>query len=70
MNSLSLPDLVRREAQPLDGLEHVDPILEAIGDASVVLLGEATHGSHEFYKLRAEISKRLIIERGFDALAV
>lgn len=36
----------------------------------VVLLGEATHGTHEFYKLRAEITKRLIEEQGFNAVAI
>lgn len=47
-----------------------DPLLELIGDAEVVLLGEATHGSHEFYAARAAITKRLIEEKGFSAVAV
>ncbi|MCU1259467.1 MAG: erythromycin esterase-like enzyme [Bryobacterales bacterium] len=47
-----------------------DPLLDLIGDASFVLLGEASHGTHEFYYTRAEITKRLIREKGFHAVAV
>jgi erythromycin esterase-like protein len=65
-----LLDRVAREARPLASIHDVDPILEQIGDASLVLLGEATHGSHEFYALRAELSRRLVAEKGFDAIAV
>lgn len=47
-----------------------DPILDRIGDDTrFVLIGEASHGTHEFYKLRAELTKRLIRERGFTAIA-
>lgn len=63
-------DLVRREALPLDGLDDLDALVERIGDARIVLLGEATHGTHEFYRLRALLSLRLIREHGFDAIAV
>ncbi|GHO55083.1 hypothetical protein KSB_35580 [Ktedonobacter robiniae] len=41
-----------------------------IGDARFVLLGEATHGTHEFYQARADITRRLITEKGFTAVAV
>src|SRR5438094_3573403 len=59
-----------RAAHPLTGVRSdYDPLLEMIGDARYVLLGEATHGTHEFYKARAEISKRLIREKGFSLLA-
>jgi erythromycin esterase-like protein len=44
--------------------------LRLIGDASYVLIGEASHGTYEFYQLRAEITKRLITEEGFSAVAV
>jgi erythromycin esterase-like protein len=60
-------------AAPLRGpgiLRDYDPLLEIIGDARIVLLGEATHGTHEFYRARARISERLIRERGFSAIAV
>src|SRR6185503_14040521 len=46
-----------------------DPIMERVGDARFVLIGESSHGTHEFYKLRAELTKRLIQERGFVAIA-
>lgn len=61
---------LRREAVHLAGLADVTPLLEQIGDADLVLLGEATHGTHEFYRLRTELTKRLIAERDFDAIAV
>src|SRR5205814_6672605 len=61
---------IQRQAQALDGLDAVEPIVRRVGNASVVLLGEATHGTHELYRLRAEISKRLIVYKGFDAVAV
>jgi erythromycin esterase-like protein len=47
-----------------------DPLMDRIGDARFVLLGEASHGTHEFYHERAEITKRLIKEKGFIAVAV
>src|SRR6185312_3403890 len=46
-----------------------DPLLEMIGDARYVLLGEATHGTHEFYRARADITKRLVREKGFSLIA-
>ena len=47
-----------------------DPLLALIGDARFVLLGEASHGTHDFYDQRAQITKRLILEKGFTAVAV
>jgi len=47
-----------------------DSLLDAIGDAKVVMIGEATHGTHEFYKQRAEITRRLILEKGFDCVCI
>ena len=52
------------------GSSDYDPLLELIGDARVVLLGEATHGTHEFYRERARITRRLIEEKGFTTVAV
>lgn len=57
--------------QPLTGaLEDYDRLIAQIADARVVLIGEASHGAHEFYVQRAEITKRLIREKGFRAVAV
>lgn len=63
-------DLVRREAQRLAGLTDLEPVLAQIGSARLVLLGEATHGTHEFYAYRAALTLRLVREHGFDAVAV
>lgn len=48
----------------------LEPLLERIGDARYVLLGEASHGTSEFYSWRSEITKRLIREKGFSFIAV
>lgn len=67
----ALADALREVAHPLVGApEDFDPVLARVGDAHVVLIGEASHGTHEFYRIRAEITKRLIRERGFTAVAV
>lgn len=67
----TLPQLVQDHAHPLvGGPEDFDPLLARIGDAPYVLIGEASHGTHEFYRIRAEITKRLISERDFSAVAV
>lgn len=53
-----------------DANDVPDEILGLVGDARFVLIGEASHGTHEFYKYRAEITKRLIEEKEFSAVAV
>lgn len=74
MTDATLPiitDLVRDSARPLTGTStDYDPLLDYIGDARFVLLGEASHGTHEFYRQRIQITKRLIEEKGFTAVAV
>src|SRR5688500_18320892 len=56
---------------PLEGAKaDFDPLLDLAGDSRFVLLGEASHGTHEFYKARAEITKRLIAEKGFNVIAL
>jgi erythromycin esterase len=61
---------VKRAARPLRLVEDLDPLLERVGDAQWVLIGEASHGTSEFYTWRAELSKRLIRERGFSFVGV
>ncbi len=62
---------IRAAAHPLVGApQDFDPLLLLVGDARFVLIGEASHGTHEFYRIRAEITKRLIRERGFTSVAV
>jgi erythromycin esterase-like protein len=64
-------NILREVVHPLTGTAHdYDPVLSLVGNASLCLLGEATHGTHEFYRERAEITKRLIKEKGFTAVAV
>src|SRR6185369_6823124 len=61
----------RDAARPLTGsCSDYEPLIELIGDSHFVLLGEASHGTHEFYRQRAQITKRLIQEKGFTAVAV
>jgi erythromycin esterase-like protein len=68
---MELTDLLRASVKPLTGDEHeYDRLLELIGDARYVLIGEASHGTHEFYQERAAITKRLVAEKGFTAIAV
>ncbi|SHG50234.1 Erythromycin esterase homolog [Salegentibacter echinorum] len=55
---------------PLQSSEDLDPLIDRIGDSNYVLLGEASHGTHEYYTWRAKISKRLIEEKGFSFIAV
>jgi erythromycin esterase len=55
---------------PLQNEKDLDLLIKEIGDARVVFLGESTHGTHEFYKWRAAITKKLIEEKGFDFIAV
>lgn len=64
--------LVREAAEPITDLESdsIDALLDRIGDARVVLLGEATHGTSEFYRMRARISRQLIERGAFDFVAV
>ncbi len=71
VSSGRLADVVRDAAHPLTGApEDFDPILALVGDARFVLIGEASHGTHEFYRIRAEITKRLVREKGFGSVAV
>ena len=66
----TLDAYLRRSARPLNAAADLDSLVDRIGDARFVLLGEASHGTSEFYTWRAELSKRLIVERGFTFLAV
>src|SRR6266516_4817941 len=62
---------VDEEAHVLEGkTRDYDPLITLVHEARFCLLGEATHGTHEFYSQRAEITKRLIKEKGFTAVAV
>lgn len=66
-----ISDSIREAAWQIAGdATDFDPLLDMIGDAPFVLLGEASHGTQEFYRTRAELTKRLIVEKKFAAVAV
>src|SRR5436190_1069950 len=66
----ALAEQIRQIALPLRGNADLDVLLEAIGDRRFVLLGEASHGTAEYYSWRTAISQRLIEEKGFSFIAV
>jgi erythromycin esterase-like protein len=67
----SISALVRKSAIPLTGGKgDYDALMNLVGDARFVLLGEATHGTQEFYRERARITRRLIEEKGFNAVVL
>jgi erythromycin esterase-like protein len=69
--AVPLSETLRDALHPLRrSTEDYDPLIELIGDARLVLLGEASHGTHEFYRERARITQRLIQEHGFTVVAV
>jgi erythromycin esterase len=69
--SLSRPlDVIKRACHPLEGSADLDVLIDEIGDSRYVLLGEASHGTHEYYTWRAHLSKRLIVEKDFTMIAV
>jgi erythromycin esterase-like protein len=59
-----------QKSYPLQRAGDLGPLLERIGPASCVMLGEASHGTHEFYTWRAALTRRLIRENGFNFIAV
>jgi protein-L-isoaspartate(D-aspartate) O-methyltransferase len=74
---LTAPDhplrlLLRECAEPIDDIESVglDSLVERVAQARVVLIGEASHGTSEFYRMRARITRELVHRAGFDVIAV
>lgn len=69
---VSIAHLIRETCQPISGIDEAElgPLLEQIGDARVVLLGEATHGTSEFYRMRTRITTELVMRRGFNIVAI
>ena len=64
--------LIREHCEPFEAIRDADvgSLLERVGDSRVVLLGEATHGTSEFYRMRAHITRALIERKGFSVVAV
>src|SRR5437016_4670975 len=65
-----VPEAIQAIARPIHGEAEVDELAEVVADKRIVLLGEATHGTHEFYDLRAALTRRLIVNHGFSAVCV
>jgi erythromycin esterase len=65
-----ITDKIKKVSHTLQDPSDLDPLMEEIGDARFVLLGEASHGTHEYYTWRTHISKRLITEKKFTMIAV
>ena len=70
--SMLVPGLIAKHGEIFIDLENADlaPLLRRIGDARVVLIGEASHGTSEFYRLRACVTQRLIESAGFNIVAL
>ncbi|MEI6037419.1 MAG: protein-L-isoaspartate(D-aspartate) O-methyltransferase [Planctomycetota bacterium] len=68
----ALSKLIANHCEPFDSIETADlePLLRRIGDARVVLLGEATHGTSEFYEMRSLITRALIERKGFTFVGI
>ncbi|WP_075879589.1 protein-L-isoaspartate(D-aspartate) O-methyltransferase [Vreelandella massiliensis] len=71
-NDATTSELVAQAAEPIDDIDEgeIDKMLERIGDSRVVLIGEASHGTSEFYRFRARITRALIEKKGFNFVAV
>lgn len=70
MNNEQIVNNIRKVSVKLNHADDLDKIVQDIGDADYVLLGEASHGTSEFYTLRADLSQRLIREKDFSFIAV
>jgi Erythromycin esterase/Phosphoribosyl transferase domain len=63
--------VIRRAAMPVrEGVPSEETLFDLVGDARLVLIGEASHGTHDFYAARAAMTRRLIEQRGFRGVAV
>jgi erythromycin esterase len=69
-NEAELNGAIKQWAYPLKSKADLQPLFDRIGDSRIVMLGEASHGTHEYYTWRSHISKRLIEEKGFSFIAV
>lgn len=61
---------IKNNALPIRGIDDLQPLLEEINRVQYVLLGESSHGTSDYYKIRAELTKKLIVEKGFTFISV
>ena len=66
----SLKKVIEKYAIPYETENDLATLIDSIGEAKIVLLGEASHGTSEFYTIRAQLTKKLIEEKGFSNIAV
>ena len=69
-NGFAVASEFRSLARPLTGPADLDPLVDRVGASRFVCIGEASHGTHECYRRRAELSRRLITEHGFRWVGV
>lgn len=70
MNSNNFGTEISKKANPLRGIDDLDRLINSIKDKKIVMLGESSHGTKEFYEWRSMISKELILNHGFNFIAV
>jgi erythromycin esterase-like protein len=63
-------EAIHHQAKRFKSIKDLDELIHEAGEAKVVLLGDASHGTFEFYQMRAELTKKLIVEKGFSVIAV
>lgn len=70
VNETEIISAIKQWARPLKSNADLEPLFDRIGDSRIVMLGEATHGTHEYYQWRTYITRKLIEEKGFNFIAV
>jgi erythromycin esterase len=70
INEEDAVNAISQNALTLQSKANLQPLFDRIGNARIVMLGEASHGTHEYYTWRAYISKKLIEEKGFNCITV
>jgi erythromycin esterase-like protein len=65
-----VPEAIARIARPLEDDDDLDRLVDLVAHERLVLLGESTHGTHEFYSIRAQLTRRLIEHHDFSAVAI
>lgn len=68
--SQSKISILKQKTKSLENILDIEPLIEKLSDSRLVLLGEASHGTHEYYTWRTAISKKLITDYGFNFIAV
>lgn len=68
--TIDINDALLKNSVELESIADIDKLIEKIGNAKYVLLGEASHGTHEYYTWRTQVSKKLIEQKGFSFIAV